>query len=235
LLQHPGAAASAVSQGGQIVTRPNVRTIARTSSPCPTSLSVSSLRCLRRPFESYPRWLATSSSQLLCSPRRSAPAQRSFVRRRHLRRSSTGTRRLRSSKSDRPLPRSATTGSLVTTYGAMRPGIGAVAITCRLQCGLCRRRLLKRSPSHRRRTTSTCEDIGAGAVVTGSGYTALGWLAETCRRLRLVRREQRPRTSVRYRRDHRIIRTNENTNGLLRRYMPKGIDIPEYSQAKLEP
>jgi IS30 family transposase len=27
--------------------------------------------------------------------------------------------------------------------------------------------------------------------------------------------------------------TNENTNGLLRQYMPKGIDISDYSQAKL--
>ncbi|MBA2547528.1 MAG: IS30 family transposase, partial [Burkholderiaceae bacterium] len=27
--------------------------------------------------------------------------------------------------------------------------------------------------------------------------------------------------------------SNENTNGLLRQYMPKGIDISSYSQAKL--
>ena len=27
--------------------------------------------------------------------------------------------------------------------------------------------------------------------------------------------------------------SNENTNGLLRQYLPKGIDISEYSQAKL--
>lgn len=27
--------------------------------------------------------------------------------------------------------------------------------------------------------------------------------------------------------------TNENTNGLLRKYLPKGIDISDYSQAKL--
>ena len=29
--------------------------------------------------------------------------------------------------------------------------------------------------------------------------------------------------------------SNENTNGLLRQYLPKGIDISSYSQAKLNP